>query len=109
MDIDAIRAMIRDGDWVPTEHFNERLDERTIDLEQVLESIACGEIVHEEPKQSPCPECMIRGLTRRRIAGIEFEVPLYVQCGIGEVVFFITADWNPPRQFGQRARRSRHR
>jgi hypothetical protein len=47
---------------------------------------------------------MIRGVVRRELAGIEFDVPLYVQRGVGEVIFFITADWNPPREFGQKGR-----
>ncbi len=104
MDIDSIRAMVRDGDWTPTEHFQDRLDQRKIDLQQVLEAIEHGEIVQEFPKQSPHPECMIRGVVQRELAGIEFDMPLYVQCGVGEVIFFITADWNPPREFGQKGR-----
>lgn len=101
--------MVKAGDWTPTEHFNERLDQRRIDLHQVLEAIRNGDIVEEFPKRSPNPECMIRGTTHRDLAGFEFDFPLYVQCGVGEVVFLITADWNPPRELGQKGQRRRGR
>jgi hypothetical protein len=31
--------MVKVGDWTPTEHFQDRLDQRKIDLQQVLEAI----------------------------------------------------------------------
>jgi len=107
MDVDHIKEMVNRGWWVPTDHFNERMDERTISILQALTAIRNGSIIKEFPKRKPNPECIIQGYVERGIGGVNFSVPLYVVCGIGEVVFFITVDWNMPREFSQKRKQRR--
>ena len=59
------------------------------------------------PGRKPYPECIICGYVKRKIEIVTSTVPLYVLCAIGEVIILITADWNVPREFGQKFRKSR--
>ena len=104
MDIDHIREMIGRNWWRTSDHFNQRCMERTISLPQALEAIHVGDIVQEFPRRKPSPECIICGYVRREIGDFIVLRPLYVLCAVGDVITFISADWNMPREFGQKRR-----
>lgn len=49
MDIDEIRELLQSDQFSTTEEFEDRLDERRIDIEQVIEAILNGRIIRTEP------------------------------------------------------------
>ena len=55
MDIDSVRMLIEAGDWYESVHFQERLAERGITIEQVLEAIRVGRIVQKLPTTGADP------------------------------------------------------
>ncbi|MBI3923093.1 MAG: DUF4258 domain-containing protein [Armatimonadetes bacterium] len=108
MDMDSIRLLVAQGKYVGTTHFYERLDERTISLDQVKEAVGNGFIIEERPREKPHPKCTLQGSVDKDFgAGFRFRVPLYIALALGEGVIFLTADWNPPRSLGQKSRRRR--
>ncbi|MCS6862163.1 MAG: DUF4258 domain-containing protein [Abditibacteriales bacterium] len=107
MDIDSVRMLVEAGDWYESAHFQERLAERGITIEQVLEAIRVGRVIQELPPTGADPECIVCGDVERQIAFLKVVQPLYIVCAVGDVVTFVTADWNPPREFGQKRRRRR--
>ena len=109
MDIDSIRALIEAGDWYESGHAQDRMAERGIAIDQVLEAIQCGRIVEELPTTGRDPECLICGDVERSIVFLRTVHPLYVVCAVGDIVTIVTVDWNPPREFGQKDRRRRRR
>jgi hypothetical protein len=102
VDIDSVRLLVDAGNWYESAHFQERLAERGITVEQVLEAIRVGRVVQELPTTGADPECIICGDVERQIAFLRIIQPLYVMCAVGEVVTFVSVDWNPPREFGQK-------
>lgn len=108
MDIGTIRFLVKEGNYVGTTHFYERLDERKIDLEQVKIAIATGFILEERPKEKPHPKCTIEDFVDKDFGGgFRFRVPLYVVVALGEGVIFLSTDWNPPRSLGQKRKKGR--
>jgi len=103
MDIETIRFLVAEGNYVGTTHFYERLDERKIDLDQVKIAIATGFILEERPKEKLHPKCTIEGFVDKDFGGgFQFRVPLYLAVALDEGVIFLSANWNPPRSLGQK-------
>ena len=104
MDIDSIRTLVDAGEWYESGHAQERMVERGIDIDQVLDAIRHGRIVEELPPTGRDPKCLVCGEVERRLAFLQVVHPLYVVCAVGEVVTIVTVDWNPPRELGQKPR-----
>lgn len=107
MDIDHIREMVK-KDWViATDHFRKRRGERKFTMQQVKQAIYQGRIIEERPKQKPYPECLIMGEVDKHFPDLKlsFKAPLFVICGVGNDIYLISADWNIPREWGQKVKR----
>jgi hypothetical protein len=106
VDIEHIQKMVRKGYVIATDHFRKRRGERKFSMIQVKQAIYEGRIIEERPKQKPYPECLIMGEVDKYVSdlNISFKTPLFVMCGVGNDIYLITADWNVPREWGQKVR-----
>ena len=83
MDIDEIRAKIREGKYRLTVHAAVRSKERGITTQDMEDAILNGEIVEEYPEDKPFPSCLILGRTRDGL-------PLHVVCSLAPVSDIVT-------------------
>ena len=61
MDIDHIRTMIENGDYEVTQHAIDRMHQRGVTLDQVLNVFKLGRIHSERVKEKPLPKCLVAG------------------------------------------------
>jgi hypothetical protein len=71
--IDGIRAKIATGEFELSQHALDQAILRNIDLDEVHESVARGEVIEDYPDDKYGPSCLVFGFTRA-------ERPLHVQC-----------------------------
>jgi len=83
LEIDEIRAAIREGKYRLTVHAIIRSKERGISARDMEEAILGGEIIEEYPDDKPFPSCLIVG----RTSGGR---PLHVVCSLAPVSDIIT-------------------
>lgn len=105
MDIDHIREMVKLNQYVLSGHCVDRMKERKIEFAQIKGAIENGMIVEKRTKQKPYAEALVRGFVTKKITSdFSLVVPLYIVCGLGDGIVFITVDWNKPRSWGQKRR-----
>ena len=83
MDIEPIRASVREEQYYWRQHAIERSIEREIDDNEVTEAILNGKIIEEYPTDKYGPSCLIFGRTNRGRA-------IHVQCSLPPVIWIIT-------------------
>ena len=71
--IDSLRERIRDGRWELSQHAIDQAIRREIDLNELEDVFASGDVIEFYPDDKYGPSCLILGFTR---AG----EPLHVQC-----------------------------
>jgi len=71
--IDEIREKVTAGAYELSQHAVDQTILRDIDVDEVSESIAAGEVIEDYPADKYGPSCLVLGFTR---AGR----PLHVQC-----------------------------
>lgn len=69
MDIDHLRNMIKQQEYVFTQHALRRMSKEKITIDQVEEAILTGEIILERPKEKPYPKCLISGYAKKEFLG----------------------------------------
>lgn len=76
---------------------------------QVEQAIERGRIAEERPKQKPYPEFLLVAEVDEPIPDTDIMIkrPLYIMGALGDEVYLISCDWNPPREWGQKVRRRR--
>ena len=85
MDIERINEICQKGSVKWTKHCLERMQERSILIEDVKNCITKGEIIEEYPDDFPNPSALIYGKTVN-------ENVIHVVCGMNsDTVFVITA------------------
>ncbi len=94
MDIDTIRMMVQNGLYRISKHCRQRMKDRNINVEMIEKAIATGRICDERPRRKPHPTCVVEGYIEDAMRN------LYVVCGVGKNVVYITVDWNVPRSWG---------
>ena len=99
MDIDNIRQMIQNGDFMATKHIADGMAQRHISKEQIITAIMNGRIIEERPRQKPYPKCLIAGNVEREIAGIPFIMPLYIACALGDILYLLSTYWERSRDW----------
>jgi hypothetical protein len=68
-----------------TRHILERLFQRNISIDDIMNVLANGEIIEQYPKDYPFPSCLVLGSTSNG-------TPLHIVCGSnGEELWLITA------------------
>ena len=83
MDIEKIRAKVREGNYRLTVHAVVRSKQRGIKTEDMEKAILNGEIIEEYPNDKPFPSCLIYGHTPDCR-------PLHVVCNLAQVSDIIT-------------------
>ena len=99
MDIDSIRQMVQNRDFIATKHVAARMAQRQVSEEQIITAIMNGRIIEERPKQKPYPKCLIAGNVERKIAGVSFIMPLYIACALGDTLYLLSTYWERPRDW----------
>ena len=90
LDIDRIRAYVKQGNVVWRDHAMKRLSKRKITREDVRNAIYNGEIIEDRPDDIPTPCCLILGST---VKGRY----LHVICGmLDDMVYIISAYYPDP-------------
>ena len=90
MTIEAIVRLYKEKSVHWTSHILQRLRERGIGIDDVVNAITNGEIIEKYPSDYPSPSCLVMG---NNVAG----QPLHVVCGSnGEKLWFITAYFPDP-------------
>ena len=90
MTIQDIERLYREKSVHWTGHILQRLRERRISIDDVVNAITNGEIIEQYPFDYPSPSCLVTGHTT---AG----QPLHVVCGSnGTKLWFITAYFPDP-------------
>lgn len=83
--IEQLRELIEKDSIYVTRHMFDRLDERKISYNDVINSIMCGEIIEQYPSDYPYPSCLVLGA----VNGSGY---LHTVCGTdGEYLWIITA------------------
>lgn len=62
IDIDTLRALNKPSQIAVTEHARQRLFERGITVNDIIRSIAEGEIIRQYEDDTPFPSCLILGM-----------------------------------------------
>lgn len=86
IDINLLRELCKDEDnIIITQHTLTRCIQRNISIDEILQTIANGEIIEQYPEDYPNPSCLVFGTTlNNRI--------LHVVCGTdGSTLWIITA------------------
>ena len=83
MDIEKIRARVREGNYRLTVHAVIRSKQRGIKTEDMESAILNGEVIEEYPNDKPFPSCLIYGNTP------DYK-PLHVVCSLAPVSDIIT-------------------
>lgn len=99
MDLDHILAAIEVDDFKTTDEFDDRQEERSFSLAQVMEAIRQGRIIREEPGRGGLGMVYtVRGMVQEDQEGNQLSQPVPLEIAVavpGEVVL-ITAYW--PRE-----------
>ena len=82
LSIENLRKLCHDKNIAMTKHANNRLRERSIDIDDVKHAILCGEIIRQYEDDKPFPSCLILGAAGNDksihvVASIDFEM-LYI-------------------------------
>ena len=100
MEITRIQRAIR-KEYYFTHHAVEKMLERGIDQNQIVEAIENGEIIEEYSEDKYGPTCLILGFTKT-------EKPLHVLVSYSEPLWVITAYEPEEREWGDfKARRTK--
>ena len=93
LDIDTLRALCNSGAVRWSFHASERIQQRGIFRDDVINAIQTGRIIEQYPDAYPFPACLVIGLN---IKGIY----IHVVCGYdGDAVHIITAYYPTPDKF----------
>lgn len=104
MDIDTLRALLREGRYVTTREFQRRADRRGFTLDDAKLLIETGSIVEERPDQQPYPKATIAGVVNREVAGVTIRDELHVAVALGEEIVLVTGYWKNDRPSRKRGR-----
>lgn len=63
IDIEQLRALNKAEQIAITEHARQRLAERNITVNDIMQCIASGEIIKQYEDDKPFPSCLILGMT----------------------------------------------
>lgn len=92
MNIEKLRAHVRNGKYRITLHAQKRMDQRAITLAELKEVICQGEVVELYPDDAPFPSCLIVGRVRGGF-------PLYAVCALSDMVHIVTVHWMDPAKW----------
>ena len=83
MNIDFIKTLIKQKKIRISIHAIEKIVERELEINQVLESVLNGQIIEEYDSDYPYPSCLILGRANEKV--------IHTVCSFSEPVFIITA------------------
>ncbi|MBI2119689.1 MAG: DUF4258 domain-containing protein [Elusimicrobia bacterium] len=90
--IEQIQQKIIHSKYRITKHAQNRCDTREITLQEIKHVILTGEIIESYLHDKPYPTYLILGYVR-------YHRPLYVLCGLSEIVHIITVHWLDPEKW----------
>ena len=73
MDIEIIKAKVRDGNWVISSHADQEAADESIDITEIRDAILGDEILEQYTDTGRGPSCLLLGFVKDR--------PIHVVCG----------------------------
>lgn len=93
LDIEILRSLCRAGAVNWSVHASERIQQRGIFREDVINAIQTGRIIEQYPDAFPFPACLVLGLNVR-------DTYIHVVCGYdGSEIHIVTAYYPTPDKF----------
>ena len=79
---------VNTDDVVLTQHVLERIRQREVEKDDLLNIIMIGEIIEQYPNDFPFPSCLILGYSRKG-------EPLHIVCGLGKNKVWVVTVYIP--------------
>lgn len=93
MDLTRLREVVRQNKYMIKQHAKQRMGERQIKDNEIVDVILDGEIIEENPTAHPFPKCLLMKFVRNN-------EPLYVSVAFdGEHAYIITVHWYDPEKW----------